>query len=356
MASEPARRASSPSARCSSSAWPSPFRSNVSDSLAGRGQRGHPQHPGRHSAASSNHMFDRRSDRQRTPEQQAAINNQLERLVASGRLLRIKVWSPTRQVVYSDLPRCAARSSDRPRTTSRGARRRAGGRVQRRRRRRERVRARPRRPLPVDLPADPSARRPDHAHRRLRDLRGRGADRCRDRRDPPQRAAHRRRLRPRPAARPASSRFAGASRCWPARTSCCDQRERFRSLVQNSTDVNMIVRRDGTIAYESPAVERVLGYRAGCARRPARPSRSVHADDRPWPSICSPMSCARPAARPPTECACATPTARCADVEVVLQQPARRPGRRRRRRQLPRRHRRAKRSRTSCATRRSTTR
>jgi diguanylate cyclase (GGDEF)-like protein/PAS domain S-box-containing protein len=35
--------------------------------------------------------------------------------------------------------------------------------------------------------------------------------------------------------------------------------ERFRSLVQNSVDVNMVVRADGTIAYESAAAERVLG-------------------------------------------------------------------------------------------------
>ena len=37
--------------------------------------------------------------------------------------------------------------------------------------------------------------------------------------------------------------------------------QRYRSLVQNSADVNMVVGPDGTIRYESPAVERVLGYR-----------------------------------------------------------------------------------------------
>jgi diguanylate cyclase (GGDEF)-like protein/PAS domain S-box-containing protein len=37
--------------------------------------------------------------------------------------------------------------------------------------------------------------------------------------------------------------------------------ERFRSLVRNSVDVNVILAADGTIAYESPAVERVLGSR-----------------------------------------------------------------------------------------------
>ena len=36
--------------------------------------------------------------------------------------------------------------------------------------------------------------------------------------------------------------------------------ERFKSLVRNSVDVNMIVGPDGVIVYESPAVERVLGY------------------------------------------------------------------------------------------------
>ena len=55
--------------------------------------------------------------------------------------------------------------------------------------------------------------------------------------------------------------------------------ERFRSLVRNSLDVNMIVAADGTIAYESPAVERVMGYRA--EDRVGRPALdTVHDDDR----------------------------------------------------------------------------
>jgi PAS domain S-box-containing protein len=37
--------------------------------------------------------------------------------------------------------------------------------------------------------------------------------------------------------------------------------ERFRSLVQNSADVITIVDAEGTILYDSPAVERVLGYK-----------------------------------------------------------------------------------------------
>lgn len=55
--------------------------------------------------------------------------------------------------------------------------------------------------------------------------------------------------------------------------------ERFRSLVQNSADVNMILRADGTIDYESPAVERVLGYRV--EDRVGRSSLEVvHPDDK----------------------------------------------------------------------------
>ncbi len=37
--------------------------------------------------------------------------------------------------------------------------------------------------------------------------------------------------------------------------------ERFRSLIQNASDLIMILDEDGTIRYESPATERILGYR-----------------------------------------------------------------------------------------------
>jgi PAS domain S-box-containing protein len=36
--------------------------------------------------------------------------------------------------------------------------------------------------------------------------------------------------------------------------------ERFRSLVQNASDIILVLDGDGTIVYESPAVERVLGF------------------------------------------------------------------------------------------------
>jgi diguanylate cyclase (GGDEF)-like protein/PAS domain S-box-containing protein len=54
--------------------------------------------------------------------------------------------------------------------------------------------------------------------------------------------------------------FSGASKLLARRNRLLlRSRSRFRSLVQNSADVNMIVDRRGLIVYESAAVERVLG-------------------------------------------------------------------------------------------------
>ncbi|HEV3474283.1 MAG TPA: EAL domain-containing protein, partial [Actinomycetota bacterium] len=56
--------------------------------------------------------------------------------------------------------------------------------------------------------------------------------------------------------------------------------EQFRSLVQNSSDVYSVVSADGTIQYQSPAVERVFGHPA--ARVVGRNvDRLVHGDDAP---------------------------------------------------------------------------
>ncbi|HET7181173.1 MAG TPA: EAL domain-containing protein [Candidatus Limnocylindrales bacterium] len=55
--------------------------------------------------------------------------------------------------------------------------------------------------------------------------------------------------------------------------------ERFRSLVRNSVDVNVILAADGTIAYESPAVERVLGSKPD-ERLGKLALDTVHPDDR----------------------------------------------------------------------------
>lgn len=40
-----------------------------------------------------------------------------------------------------------------------------------------------------------------------------------------------------------------------------ESEERFRSLVRNASDMILVLDADGTITYESPAVERALGYR-----------------------------------------------------------------------------------------------
>jgi diguanylate cyclase (GGDEF)-like protein/PAS domain S-box-containing protein len=55
--------------------------------------------------------------------------------------------------------------------------------------------------------------------------------------------------------------------------------ERFRSLVRNSADIILVLQEDGTIAYESPAVERVLG-RTTEERVGRSPLDLVHPDDR----------------------------------------------------------------------------
>jgi diguanylate cyclase (GGDEF)-like protein/PAS domain S-box-containing protein len=57
--------------------------------------------------------------------------------------------------------------------------------------------------------------------------------------------------------------------------------ERFRSLVQNSADVNMVLRPDGMVEYESPAVERVLGFRPE-EHEGRSASEFVHPDDVAW--------------------------------------------------------------------------
>jgi diguanylate cyclase (GGDEF)-like protein/PAS domain S-box-containing protein len=57
--------------------------------------------------------------------------------------------------------------------------------------------------------------------------------------------------------------------------------ERFRSLVQNSADVNLVLSPDGTVEYESPAIERVLGFRPE-DQEGHNASEFVHPDDVGW--------------------------------------------------------------------------
>jgi PAS domain-containing protein len=54
--------------------------------------------------------------------------------------------------------------------------------------------------------------------------------------------------------------------------------ERFRSLVQNTSDIISVIEVDGTVSYISPAAERVLGYRPE-ERVGTNAFDSVHPDD-----------------------------------------------------------------------------
>jgi diguanylate cyclase (GGDEF)-like protein/PAS domain S-box-containing protein len=57
-----------------------------------------------------------------------------------------------------------------------------------------------------------------------------------------------------------------------------EREARFRSLVQNGSDLFLVVGRDGTILYESPAVERILGFDPA-ARINEPLDRVVHPED-----------------------------------------------------------------------------
>jgi diguanylate cyclase (GGDEF)-like protein/PAS domain S-box-containing protein len=57
-----------------------------------------------------------------------------------------------------------------------------------------------------------------------------------------------------------------------------DNERRFRSLIENSTDVVTVMDPDGVITYDSPAAERVLGYLPG-ERVGTKGLDYVHADD-----------------------------------------------------------------------------
>lgn len=56
--------------------------------------------------------------------------------------------------------------------------------------------------------------------------------------------------------------------------------ERFRSLVRNASDCVVVLAEDGRVRFESPAVERILGYKAE-ARVGELALDGVHVEDRP---------------------------------------------------------------------------
>ncbi|HEY7023336.1 MAG TPA: bifunctional diguanylate cyclase/phosphodiesterase [Candidatus Limnocylindrales bacterium] len=215
----------------------------------------------------------------RTLDQQGAINSQLQKLVNSGRLLRIKIWSPTGQVVYSDLPQL------------RGAQFEVEDDLEE---------ALDGTPAVEYTNGDDAENEFDHG---LADhllsiylpIVASGSDHTVGVYEIYEDAA------PIDEAVNATRGnvllivggygvallvvlflgFAGASRLLSRQNQLLTTSERrFRSLVQNSTDVNMVVSRDGRIAYESTAVERVLGYPAS-GRVGQEAFAEVIADDKP---------------------------------------------------------------------------
>ena len=60
-----------------------------------------------------------------------------------------------------------------------------------------------------------------------------------------------------------------------------ESNERFRSLVQNASDLITVLEKDGTIRYESPATERILGYRLE-ERIGKNAFDYLHPDDEEW--------------------------------------------------------------------------
>ncbi|WAC04430.1 MAG: PAS domain S-box protein [Methanoregula sp.] len=64
-----------------------------------------------------------------------------------------------------------------------------------------------------------------------------------------------------------------------AEQALAESEERFRSLIQNSTDIIRILDRDQTIIYDSPSSERILGYPPGSVIG-KHPVEFIHPDDR----------------------------------------------------------------------------
>jgi PAS domain S-box-containing protein len=58
-----------------------------------------------------------------------------------------------------------------------------------------------------------------------------------------------------------------------------DTEEKFRALIEHSTDIVSVLDEDGTILYQSPSVQRVLGYEQGTIRGDSA-FEYVHPDDR----------------------------------------------------------------------------
>ncbi len=79
-----------------------------------------------------------------------------------------------------------------------------------------------------------------------------------------------------------------------------ESEERFRALVQNASDIILVLDAEGTILYESPAVERVLGYSAQ-ERVGINAFDQIHPDDRAKILEVFSENLSRPGPFPPVE-------------------------------------------------------
>jgi diguanylate cyclase (GGDEF)-like protein/PAS domain S-box-containing protein len=79
-----------------------------------------------------------------------------------------------------------------------------------------------------------------------------------------------------------------------------ESEERFRSLVQNSSDIITILEADGTVRYVSPAVERVMGFKPE-EQVGTNAFGSVHPDDREQAQNTFAEVLKRPGLHPPLE-------------------------------------------------------
>ena len=191
--------------------------------------------PSRSSRASSSPMFSGTDVSQTTPEQAAAINQRLERArSAPAASCASRSGRTTATVVDSDLPRLRGRQFEVEDDLEEAL----DGEIAT-----EFSDGRPRRTCSSTAWPTGSCRstcrsdgRRRHGRRRLRDLRGRRADRGPDRPDAARRAAHRRRHGPsRCWSLLFGSRFAGASRsCSSGATNRCCRLSEERASVRSS--------------------------------------------------------------------------------------------------------------------------
>ena len=65
-----------------------------------------------------------------------------------------------------------------------------------------------------------------------------------------------------------------------AETAARQSEARFRSLVQHSSDVIIVIDADGTIRFVSPSASRVFGYEPAALVEPRACSTCSHPDDR----------------------------------------------------------------------------